>query len=170
MARIRTIKPEIWLSAQFMNLCHSARLLFIGLISYADDEGRGSADTRRLRAAVFGGDDFQGSHVDAWLGEIVAQRLVLLYDTAEHGRLYQLTGWRGNQRIEKPQPSHYPAPLFQERSGNVPGTVVERSRGIEGSKDLSKDLTRARVREAARREEDGTTLGAAAEEWLKGNA
>ncbi|MEN9419175.1 MAG: hypothetical protein RI988_2795, partial [Pseudomonadota bacterium] len=36
MARIRTVKPEVWMSPQVMNLSAHARLLFIGLITQAD--------------------------------------------------------------------------------------------------------------------------------------
>jgi hypothetical protein len=53
MARIRTLKPTVWLSPQIMNLSHGARLLFIGLITQADDEGRGIADIRRSRPSIF---------------------------------------------------------------------------------------------------------------------
>ena len=109
MARIRSIKPELWLSPQVMNLSHSARLMFIGLITQADDDGRGLADVRRLKAAIFPGDDITSKQVSDWLSECKDQALVVLYDTAQHGSLYQLTGWH-HQKIKKPTPSAYPPP------------------------------------------------------------
>lgn len=109
MARIRSLKPELWLSPQVMNLSHSARLTFIGLITQADDDGRGLADTRRIKAAIFPGDDCTTQQVSEWLSECKDQALVVLYDTAQHGSLYQLTGWH-HQKIKKPQPSPYPPP------------------------------------------------------------
>ena len=40
MARIRTVKPDIWTDEKFVELSPLARLLFIGLWNFADDEGR----------------------------------------------------------------------------------------------------------------------------------
>jgi hypothetical protein len=109
MARIRSLKPELWLSPQVMNLSHSSRLMFIGLITQADDDGRGLADVRRLKAAIFPGDDITTQQVSAWLAECKDQALVALYDAAPHGALFQLTGWH-HQKIKKPTPSQYPPP------------------------------------------------------------
>jgi hypothetical protein len=130
MARIRSIKPEIWMSPQVMNLSKEARLLFIGLITQADDEGRGTADARRVKAAIFGGDDDTSSNVRRMLDEIAAQRLIVLYHHEEHGDLFALPSWRQHQKIDRPGKSGYPAP-------SVPEPFVERStsirRGSEGS-------------------------------------
>ena len=41
MARKRMIDPAIWQSQDFSRLSMLAKLVFIGLFSYADDEGRG---------------------------------------------------------------------------------------------------------------------------------
>jgi len=126
MARIRSLKPELWLSPQVMNLSHSARLMFVGLITQADDDGRGLADVRRLKAAIFPGDDITTQQVSAWLTECKDQALAALYDAAPHGSLYQLTGWH-HQKIKKPLPSQYPPP-----PGYVP---KEFSTGTEPGED-----------------------------------
>lgn len=130
MARIRSLKPEIWMSAQVMNLSKPARLLFIGLITQADDEGRGSADARRIKAAIFGGDDDTAESVRRWLDEIVEQGLITIYHAEKHGDLYALRSWRHHQKIDKPKPSGYPQPPD-------PVPVVDTSstsrRGSEGS-------------------------------------
>ncbi len=111
MPRIRTIKPEIWLSAQVMNLSHSARLLFIGLITQADDDGYGSSDPRKLKASVFGGDDLTIDVVKQLLAEIEAQRLVLLYEADGYGALYWLPSWKEHQYVQKAVPTRYPPPV-----------------------------------------------------------
>ena len=108
MARIRSLKPEIWLSAQVMNLSHSGRLLFIGLITQADDEGRGSADVRRIKAAIFGGDDVTTEHVRRWLDELVEQELAVVYFDDKHGYLYSLPSWSTHQNIDRKRDSSYP--------------------------------------------------------------
>lgn len=58
MARIRTLKPSVWRDKAFCSVSRDARLLFIGLISNADDEGRFEADPELLRAAIYPRDGF----------------------------------------------------------------------------------------------------------------
>src|SRR5688572_7780594 len=135
MTRIRTLKPEIWLSHQLMNLSHGARLLFIGLITQADDDGRGSADPRRLKASIFPGDDLTASQISAWLAEIASQGLARCYPANGHGQLYCLPTWSAHQKIDRPTPSRYPP--FVEGSSNARRDVDEASmrprEGSEGS-------------------------------------
>lgn len=140
MARIRSIKPEMWLSPQVMNLSFGARLLFVGLITQSDDQGRGVADARRLKAAVFPGDDVTSAQVGEWLDAIAAEGLAILYEADGHGRLYWLPTWHLHQSINKPKPSNYPAPpgCVPDDDGSGPGGGMDESRGI-GRKDL-KDL------------------------------
>jgi hypothetical protein len=172
MARIRSIKPELWLSPQVMNLTHPARLLFLGLITQADDEGRGSADPRRLKAAIFPGDDVISSDVSGWLTEVAAQKLAELYDGGEHGPLYAIPTWRVHQSIDRPRPSRYPSsPSFDDESTKA-RRIVDQGRskareGSEGSEGSKGSLTRAR--EAVPK---GGLRGAgeAVETWLAGKA
>lgn len=126
MARIRSIKPEMWLSAQVMNLSHGARLLFIGLITQADDDGRGSSDARKLKAAIFGGDDVTLAQVAEWLSELATQRLAVIYEADGYGSLYWLPSWAEHQYVQKPTPSRYPPPVdnsLPERYRNAIGTL-----------------------------------------------
>ena len=53
MARIRTIKPEFFDDPDVGDLSPWARLLFIGLWTQADRDGRLVADWRRLKARLF---------------------------------------------------------------------------------------------------------------------
>lgn len=133
MARIRSIKPELWLSAQVMNLSHSARLLFIGLITQADDEGYGSSDPRKLKAAIFGGDDVTLANVGEMLSEIVTQRLVVIYEADGYGALYWLPSWKEHQYVPKPTPTRYPPPVdnsvperYRNATGTLPGDRMDR--------------------------------------------
>lgn len=156
MARIRTLKPEVWMSPQVMNLSAHARLLFLGLITQADDEGRGSADPRRLKAAIFGGDDCTSTDVRRWLDEVSAQRLVVLYQSENDGLLFQLPSWRAHQSIDRPKPSHYPSPpnpktlSTNDRRMIVEPTPKDREgsegKGTEGREGIGTDA-RARTRE-----------------------
>jgi hypothetical protein len=122
MPRIRTVKPEIWMSPQVMNLSHGARLLFLGLITQADDEGRGSADARKLKASIFGGDDYTSTDVRRWLDECTAQGLADVYLSEKHGVLYALPSWRSHQSIDRPRKSAYPT---REEAESARRIVVE---------------------------------------------
>ena len=143
MPRIRSIKPELWLSPQVMNLSHGARLLFLGLITLGDDHGRGNADIRKLKAAIFPGDDVLTATVREWLLECSNQRLAVLYSAEDFGELYALPTWDAHQYVPKRAPtSRYPAPpkatgKLPERSGSATG-------GSEGSKGSKGSDARAR--------------------------
>jgi len=125
MARIRTLKPEMWMSPQVMNLSHGARLLFIGLITQADDEGRGVADPRKLKAAIFGGDDITSADVRRMLDECSTQRLAAIYEDASHGMLYELPSWKSHQSIDRPKKSAYPSASEARKPEIVRRTLVE---------------------------------------------
>jgi hypothetical protein len=104
MSRIRTIKPEFWISEQVMNCSHSARLLFIGLWNFCDDGGVHPANIRKLKAEVFPGDDVTLTDVEGWMKELISQKLVAEF-TAQYNNesctFWFVTGWK-HQRIDKP--------------------------------------------------------------------
>lgn len=57
MARIRSIKPKFFLNEEVSALPYECRLLFIGLWTQADREGRLEDRPKRLRAELFPYDD-----------------------------------------------------------------------------------------------------------------
>lgn len=153
MPRIRSIKPEIFMSPQVMNVCRDARLLFFGLITQADDHGRASADPRKLKAAIFpGDDDIGGQRVLELQVELESQGLAVFYDGGSHGRLYALPTWTDHQYVQKPKASVYPAPPrrpnghIPDSSGRVSEVADTHTVGSDGSEGSDgKDLTRARA-------------------------
>jgi hypothetical protein len=113
--RIRSIKPDCWQDAALGRVSRDARLLFVGLITQADDGGRMPGDPRLLKAQVFPYDDnLAPSEIDAWLDELEQQGLVRCYAASED-RFVALPGWETNQKISHPTPSKLPPP--PERSG-----------------------------------------------------
>lgn len=58
MARIRTIKPDIWIDEKFVALSLPARLLFIGTWNFADDDGNLERNAIKLKMQIFPGDSF----------------------------------------------------------------------------------------------------------------
>lgn len=63
--RIRTIKPEFWVSESMGRLSRDARLIFVGLWSLADDYGRFRADPRLIAGQLlpYDPDEIGRAHV-----------------------------------------------------------------------------------------------------------
>jgi hypothetical protein len=129
--RIRTIKPELWQDEKVGGLGRDARLLFIGLVTMADDAGR----LRALPAVVLGHcvpyDTDALRKVEMWLEEIAASGLVTRYEVG--GTPYvQINGWRKHQVINRPSPSELPPVPGTEDSVSDHGTVEEGSSLVRG--------------------------------------
>lgn len=108
MSRIRTIKPSYWISEQVMECSRDARLLFIGLWNFADDNGVHPASAKTLKAEVFPGDDLTAAEVQSFVDELLKQGLLVEFKA--EGRLWWfVTGWH-HQLINRPSPSRYPLP------------------------------------------------------------
>jgi len=122
MARIRTIKPEFWTSEQVVSVSPLARLLFIGLWNFADDQGVHPANAKRILMAVFPGDNFTDKKIKELLKELLKSRLLTIFE--ESGKPYFfITGWH-HQKIAK-KTAKYPAPpvLVQEEYSTGTGAV-----------------------------------------------
>jgi hypothetical protein len=109
VARIRSVKPDIWQDEEFGNASHEARLLFIGLITQADDEGRLNGASRLLWSLIYPWEDFNPDALEGWLGELEMARLIQRYE--KDGRIYvSLVNWGKHQKISHPTPSKLPKP------------------------------------------------------------
>jgi len=76
MARIRTIKPTFFSSADIVELSPLARLLYIGLWCEADREGRLVWSVKALKYRYLPGDECD---INALTNELIIQRLVQIY-------------------------------------------------------------------------------------------
>jgi|SRR5208337_3112807 len=104
MARIRSIKPEFWTSAQVMRCSPLARLLFIGVWNFCDDFGRAAADAMQLGAQILPRDKIDDAAVRALLEELAKVELIRFYVVG--GREYlEVTGWSKHQKVDRPQKS-----------------------------------------------------------------
>lgn len=121
MARRRMIDPSIWFDSGFMKMSVYARQLFIGMISYADDEGRGEADPQVLKAKIFPRDEMLSETMERYKAE-VAKRTSTVFYWVDDDEYYQLKKWGEYQTINRPYPSHLPAPpsdLSDSRSDSL---------------------------------------------------
>lgn len=109
MPRIRTIKPELWGSGDIKPLSRDARLLFIGLISMADDDGRFLAAINAINGFVFPNDDLPPARVRKWFNELADRDVVHPY-TVE-GVVYAcIPNWHKHQVINRHTASRLPEP------------------------------------------------------------
>lgn len=107
MARIRSIKPGFFLNEQLAELPYQWRLLFIGLWTQADRDGRLEDRPLRLKAALFPYDDLD---IDEGLGCLANAGLLIRYETDER-RLIAIPTWAKHQLPHvKEQRSELPAP------------------------------------------------------------
>ena len=121
MARIRSVKPEFFSSLDIANLTERARLAFIGLWTYVDDDGRGPDEARLIKAALFPLDDnVTAKAVEKVMTELQVKGRIVRYKSPDGIALFQVNNWLKHQRIDKARPSKYPGP-FDEPSTNGHG-------------------------------------------------
>lgn len=87
MARKRMISPSMWESLSFSELSDFSKLVFISLISHADDEGRGMAKAATVTNVTFPNDENRRvADVKKALSEIALKMSVQFYSV--DGREY----------------------------------------------------------------------------------
>ena len=79
MPKIRGVKPDYWTDEDIVDLSIPARLLFIGLWSYACDNGHLQDKPKQIKMRIFPGDDVSAAE--------------LLRELADGGRIQRVDGW-----------------------------------------------------------------------------
>lgn len=117
MARKRMVDPNIWQSEDFSKLSSLAKLVFIGLFSLADDEGRGRANPTYLKSSLFPyNEDLRSADIEKTLFEISSNMSVIFY-SCDGSNYYELLSWDNFQKIDRPTPSQIPA--FDENKAEI---------------------------------------------------
>lgn len=133
MARIRSIKPEFWSDEKLSECSLSARLTFIGLWTFADDEGRMEYQPARLRMQIFPCGSVTMKSLTEWLGELSERSLIRVYEV--DGKTYlDIPNFAKHQRINRPTASKFPEPphgVLTEHSVSTHG-VLTSGRDMEG--------------------------------------
>ena len=112
MARIRSIKPEYWKSRSIARLSWPARLMFIALWSYVDDNGVGLLDERLIAGELLAQEDDPVEArrvVRETLAQLARESRVTCYTVAGKDFI-AITGWDEHQRIDRPNKARYPQP------------------------------------------------------------
>lgn len=117
MARNRMIKPEFWEDDKIGECSPTARLLFIAMWNFADDEGFLEDRPRWLKAKCFPYDNFE---IEPLVAELVNVGRIEI-----QGGIIRVRNFKKHQRIDKPYPSKL-SQVFND-SPTIPGAFPERS-------------------------------------------
>lgn len=133
MARIRTIKPEFFLHDGLADLSALHRLLFIGLWTQADREGRMDDRPKRIKAAILPYDE---CNVDEMLDDLQAGGFIARYQI-EGVAYIEVSGFGRHQLPNRDEaPSTIPgrdgglAQLDRAPNGTVRQRIYERDRFV----------------------------------------
>lgn len=139
MARIRTIKPEFWTDEKIVQLPFSARLFFIGLWNFADDEGFLDDEPERLRMQIMPNDQVD---VDGLIDLLECAGLIgrYVYNNDHSRQAIKINRFLDHQRISNPTPSR----VLPEVSRKTPVPLRERRAiatkyGCEPGQSMSAD-------------------------------
>lgn len=105
----RMLDSAIWHNEKFGTMPAMARLLAIGVINHADDQGRGKANPVYLRSQIFPYDDVTASDVAQWLRMVADNETITIYQ-ADGKEYYQVLNWWQYQAHQYAMPSQYPKP------------------------------------------------------------
>jgi hypothetical protein len=112
VARIRSIKPDFFTSEAIASLSLSARLTFIGLWTYVDDNGVGQYNEMLINAAVWPLEEDSLETLTRTRGDIAELRgadLVVLFRDARKRYVF-ITSWDEHQKVDHPRKPRYPRP------------------------------------------------------------
>lgn len=110
MARIRTFKPEFFRSPDTAKASPRARLLYMAMWSWADDEGVGETNIYGLLGFAFpDSDNLTVEDLQSLLKEIRGSYGVLFYEC--RGRFYYaIPSWDSHQKTERRAKARFPKP------------------------------------------------------------
>jgi hypothetical protein len=114
VSRIRTVKPEFFRDPKVSRVSRDARLLMIGMLTEADDEGRLLAAPKLLAGSLYPHDpDVTATKVARWEKELADAHLIRFYD-ADGIRYVHIPTFLRHQRVNRPTPSRLPQPPTHE--------------------------------------------------------
>jgi len=122
----RMLDSAIWKNEKFGVMPPMARLLAIGIINQADDQGRGKAHPVYLRSQIFPYDDVTAGDVAGWLAMVAENETILIYQV-DGKDYYQILNWWAYQSHQYAMPSQYPKPdgwSDRIRKTLKPGTII----------------------------------------------
>lgn len=150
MPRIRSYKPELWSHENFNTATPVARLLLLGLGSYADAQGVLPAEYGAIKARIFPMDrDIDAAKVRAMVMDLWEADLIRFF-TAQGRELIAIMGFCDTtapfgQYLGK-EKARYPAPSglksFSDQSPAIPGLLGDSLESFDQKSGTSLDKSR----------------------------
>ena len=109
MARRRMIDPNFFESEDVSRLSLQQRYLLLGMVSMADDYGKGRANPAKIRSFVFPYEDIPISKISDDL-KAIGQHISVIFYEIDGNSYFMFKNWCKWQRVDKPQPSNIPDP------------------------------------------------------------
>ncbi|END3472173.1 hypothetical protein ABL142_000946 [Salmonella enterica] len=106
MARIRTIKPEFWTDEKIVECSFEARLMFIGMLNFADDKGNLVRSPKRIKMQIFPADTID---CEPLIKELSGAGLISEYSVSGAGYIH-INGFSKHQKINRPSATTIPTP------------------------------------------------------------
>ncbi len=113
MARARNIKPGFFKNEDLVELPFEARLLFIGLWTLADREGRLEDRPKKIKMELFSGDNLD---VDDLLNQLAEKEFILRYEISGNKYIAVINFAKHQNPHYKEQASVIPAPDLPQAS------------------------------------------------------
>lgn len=110
MPRRRMIDPEIWPDEWFGYLDYQKQILFIGIVTNADDEGRIIGTPAYLRTRIFPYKETTDKEIEVILQEFAETNPNFILYKVKNVSYIWLKQWRRYQKPQYPKPSRLPAP------------------------------------------------------------
>ena len=131
MARIRTIKPEFWQDEKLTPLSDVDRLLFLFLVSSADDCGRVLDKPVKIEADMFDGETDRRQDVCDGLANLSRIGRIRRGKTASGQRIIEVVNWGKHQKVDHPNiKSAFPEIVEPYEDTDIREAFARHSRGI----------------------------------------
>ena len=143
MARNRTLSSDFWTREDVIDCSPMSRLLLLGLGNFADDHGVQPLRPRTIRLQVFPGDDLDDQRLRAMIEELVAHRLVRVYEV-EGAEYLAIVDWEQHHRVGRRARRRYPRDPALPPEPVVEPTVAPQRVVVEAVPDVPPEVARWR--------------------------
>jgi len=126
VARNRMIRSTFWVDEKIGRLSYPERLTFIGLWTFADDNGVGRAHPAAMKGNIFPYDKISTVRFEKFLQHLAEEKLIYLYEVDKQ-RYYQVVNFLKHQKINRPTPSTLPMFAGRQKSPSTHGGLTDGS-------------------------------------------
>ncbi len=109
MARQRMVKPDFFDSESLAMCSFAARIAFIGLWCFSDDQGNTKASVRKLRKQIFPNEDMRDAEFEGLLSELEEVGCIKEYEV-DGERYITVPNFLTYQTVKNPSKTNIPPP------------------------------------------------------------